>query len=83
MFAIDMTLNGKPYSEVNFEDMFEKSVIQGVVEKITEAISSVLTAEEAAKITLNFRGAVSGGFGVEINGPDDIVAKATAALNGE
>jgi hypothetical protein len=83
MFEIEMTINGKPYSEATFEAEFENAVLDGVVNDITDAITSALTAEEAAKIKLRFKGTISESFGVEIDGPDDIVAKAAAALNDE
>lgn len=83
MLEIKMTVNGKPYSEDTLQNEIENAIIKSVIANITDQIHSALSAAETAQITLNFKGTIGEDFGVEIDGPDDLVAKAAAALNQE
>lgn len=80
MFEITVTVNGKPYDEATFEDELEKAILKSAADQVTEKIVGALSPTEARQITLDFKGSVDN-FGVTINGADEIIEKATAALN--
>jgi hypothetical protein len=82
VFEIKMTINGKPFSEQTFQDEMEKAILQNAAEQIKEIIRSSLSVSEFAQIKLNFKGTVDN-FGVEIDGPEEIIEKAQAALQQE
>lgn len=74
-----MTINGKPFSEQTFKDEMEKTILKAAADEITAMITSKLSPAEARTITLKFKGTIDN-FGVEIDGPEDTIAKAEAAL---
>jgi iron uptake system EfeUOB component EfeO/EfeM len=77
MFDIKMTINGKPLSETSFEE----EIFKGVVETAKEGIASAITAEEASKITIDAVGTDLEDLSLNINGPEEIVAKIQEALS--
>ncbi len=81
MFEIKMTINGKPMTEANIKNEIESMMLDAVVEGAKEAITSVLTQEEASQITINLIGNNIENLSLEVNGPEAIVAKVENALS--
>lgn len=80
MFKIEMTINGKPFNEVNFKDKMEKAVFQSVVESAKESVTSLISEEEVSKISIDVVGTDIDNLSLKINGPDEIVNKIETSL---
>jgi len=81
MFEIKMTVNGKPVSEASFRDELEKMVFNGVVESATNAVKCTLNSDESSQITINVVGTDIEKLSLDIQGPEEIVAKVKQALS--
>lgn len=81
MLNIELTINGKPATDANIEEAFEKTIFEGIIETVKESITNAITAEEAAKITVNVVGSDINNLSFNIKGPEEIVDKINTALS--
>lgn len=76
-----MTINGKPMTENNIKNELDKAVFEAAVEGVKESVSAVISAEEASQIKIDVKGSDINNLSLNINGPDEIVAKIEKALS--
>lgn len=81
MFNVEMTINGKPFSETTFKDEMEKTVFQSVVESAKESVISLISEEELSKISIDVVGTDLKNLSLRIDGPDEIVNKIQTGLD--
>lgn len=80
MFEIKMTINGKPLTEANFTSEFDKMIAEASLDSMKEHISSVLSEDEASKLTIELEGPIEN-LSVNVKGPEDIVTKLESTLS--
>lgn len=74
MIGIKITINGKPLTETNFTNEFDKMMAEASLDSIKEHISSELSEDEASQLTIELEGAIEN-LSVSVKGPEDIVKK--------
>ncbi len=76
-----MTINGKPMTESNIRESIEQAVFKSAVAQMKDKIETVITPEEAAKITIDVQGNDIKSLKLNITGPEEIVSKIKKALS--
>jgi hypothetical protein len=82
MFEIKMTINGKPFTEANLKYALERAPsYKAMISGFKEKVSKVLTAEEAAQITIDVQGNGINDLSFIVKGPEDIANKTKKAFS--
>jgi hypothetical protein len=81
MFEIKMTINGKPFNETNIKDALERATYKAMISGFKERIYKVLTAEEAAQITIDVQGTGINDLSFIVKGPEEIANKTKKAFS--
>jgi len=71
MIDLKMTVNGKPFTESNFE----AEILKAVSEQVKNSITSIVSEEEASQITVDILGSTLDDLSLNVNGPEEIVNK--------
>lgn len=79
MSDVDVTINGKPLTEQNIKNVVDQMVFEAVVEGAKKQIMSVLSDDEASKVTINVVGTDIENLTLEFKGPDDVILKINKA----